>query len=58
MCEGFDEDEDMFFGRDYSNGYDVDGKVYFTSKDFVEAGTFVRVKITDATEYDLFGHLA
>ncbi len=58
LCEGFNEDEDMFFGRDYSNGYDVDGKVYFTSKDFVEAGTFVRVKITDATEYDLFGHLA
>lgn len=57
LCEGFDEDEDMFFGRDYSNGYDVDGKVYFTSKDFVEAGTFVKVKITDVTEYDLFGRL-
>ena len=55
LCEGFDEDEDMFFGRDYSNGCDVDGKVYFTSKDFVETGTFVKIKITDATEYDLFG---
>ena len=34
---------------------DGDGKVLFTSKNLVELGTFVKVKILDANEYDLYG---
>lgn len=55
LCEGFDETEEMFFGRDFSNGFDIDGKVFFTSDDQIEVGDFVRVEITHADEYDLFG---
>ena len=55
LCEGFDEEEELFVGRDFSNGFDVDGKVFFYSEKPVETGEFVRVKITDAEEYDLFG---
>ena len=36
---------------------DVDGKVLFTSKNHVELGTFVKVKILDANEYDLYGEI-
>lgn len=55
LCEGFDEEENMYFGRDFSNGPDVDGKVFFTGKTPAAPGSFVRVKITGADEYDLFG---
>ena len=55
LCEGFDETEGMFFGRDFSNGFDIDGKVFFTSDNQIEVGDFIRVEITDADEYDLFG---
>lgn len=55
LCEGFDAEEDMFFGRDFSNGPDVDGKVFFTCRKPIAVGDFVSVEITDADEYDLFG---
>ena len=55
LCEGFDPEEGLFVGRDFSNGPDVDGKVFFSSEAPVNAGDFVKVEITDAAEYDLFG---
>ena len=55
LCEGFDPEEELFVGRDFSNGFDVDGKVFFSSETPVQTGDFVKVKITDADEYDLFG---
>ena len=55
LCEGFNPEEELFVGRDFSNGYDVDGKVFFSSETPVQTGDFVKVKITDADEYDLFG---
>ena len=57
LCEGFDPEEELFAGRDFSNGFDVDGKVFFSSDTPVETGTFVKVRITDADEYDLFGEI-
>lgn len=55
LCEGFDDEEGMFVGRDYANAPDIDGLVYFSSEKPVKEGGFVCVKITDADEYDLFG---
>ena len=55
LCEGLDEEEELYVGRDFSNGPDVDGKVFFSCPEPVEAGQFVNVKITDADDYDLFG---
>ena len=55
LCEGFDPEEELFVGRDFSNGLDVDGKVFFSSGTPVRTGDFVKVEITDADEYDLFG---
>ncbi len=55
LCEGFDAEENMYFGRDFSNGPDVDGKIFFTAEHPATPGNFVRVKITDADDYDLFG---
>ena len=56
LCEGFDELENMYFGRDFSNGPDVDGKVFFKARHpVIKIGDFISVKITQADEYDLFG---
>lgn len=55
LCEGYDRDNFMYYGRSYADSIDVDGKVYFAAEDEVETGTFVDVEILDADEYDLTG---
>ena len=55
LCEGYDADNFMYFGRSRADSIDVDGKVYFASEDEVETGAFVNVEILDADEYDLTG---
>ena len=48
--------KDKFYvGRNYEMTPDIDGKVFFESKDNIEKGTFVKVKITKSTNYDLIG---
>lgn len=47
---------DMFYeGRTIGDAPDIDGKVYFTSKEDIPQGVFVKVKILHAEEYDLIG---
>lgn len=55
LCEGFDAVSGVHFGRSRADAPDVDGKVYFTAKKKIPAGTFVTVEITEAMDYDLFG---
>ena len=57
LCEGYDADNFMYFGRSRADSIDVDGKVYFASEDEVETGAFVNVEILDADEYDLTGRV-
>lgn len=55
LVEGYDEDNFLFYGRGRGDSIDVDGKIYFGTEDEVEAGDIIRVKILDASEYDLTG---
>ena len=55
VAEGFDNDEMVYFGRAYFNAPDIDGKVFFFSGEEVENGKTYKVKITQATGYDLYG---
>ncbi len=55
LCEGFDPVAETFYGRSEADAPDIDGKVYFTARARVEEGAFVRVHITEALDYDLFG---
>lgn len=55
LCEGYDRVASTHFGRSAADAPDVDGKVFFSSKKRVPPGTFVRVRITDAMDYDLVG---
>ena len=55
ICEGYDEDNLMYFGRSQADSLDVDGVVYFAANDEVEIGEFVKVKILDTDNYDCTG---
>ena len=57
IYEGFDQLNKTHFGRSEADAPDIDGKVYFKvrkKRDFA-LGDFVKVKITDVIDYDLFG---
>ena len=55
LAEGYDRDNFMYTGRSRGDSIGVDSTVYFAAEDEVEIGTFVKVKILDADEYDLTG---
>lgn len=55
IVEGYDEENFLFYGRSRGDSIDVDGKVYFGTEDEVQPGDIIKVKILDASEYDLTG---
>ena len=55
LCEGFDPVAETYYGRSAADAPDIDGKVYFSSKKKPAEGDFVKVRITDAVDYDLYG---
>ena len=57
LCEGWDEEEEAYFGRTYADSPDIDGKVWFSAERTVKTGEFVNVKITDVYDGDLVGEL-
>ena len=57
LCEGYDPEEDAYFGRSYADSPDIDGKVWFTAERTVKVGEFVPVYITDVYDGELVGVL-
>lgn len=58
LCEGFDKASGVYFGRSRFDAPDIDGKVYFSSKDRkIADGEFVNVKISEVLDYDLLGEV-
>ncbi|MBS5145228.1 MAG: 30S ribosomal protein S12 methylthiotransferase RimO [Butyricicoccus pullicaecorum] len=55
LCEGFDEDAGLYYGRTYADSVEVDGKVWFASEEPCQAGDFVQVRIDDSLGADLSG---
>lgn len=55
LTEGFDSEQELYFGRTYADSVEVDGKVWFESESEVRAGDFVTVRITDSLGADLLG---
>lgn len=55
LCEGFDDVAETYYGRSQADAPDIDGKIYFSSSEKLQAGCFVLVKITEALDYDLIG---
>ncbi len=56
ICEEYDPVSEVYYGRSAANAPEIDGKVYFrAAKGSVQPGKFVKVKITEAIDYDLVG---
>ena len=55
LCEGFDDEQQLWFGRTYADSVEVDGHVYFQSDAEPQAGEFVPVLITESLGPDLLG---
>jgi ribosomal protein S12 methylthiotransferase len=55
LTESYDDYTDSYSGRSYMDAPDIDGKIIFTSPDFIKEGEFVDVEILGVNEYDLFG---
>ena len=55
LCEGFDGQAQMYFGRTYAESPDIDGRVYFASEEEIPAGTFVTVRFTAAMDGEPVG---
>ncbi len=57
LCEGYDDEEEAYFGRTYADSPDIDGKVWFAAERTVRPGEFVRVTVTDVYDGELIGEL-
>ena len=57
LCEGFDPQTQMFFGRSYAESTDIDGRIWFSADEEVVSGTFVNVRLTDTMDGELVGEM-
>ena len=57
LCEGYDEEEEAYFGRTYADSPDIDGKVWFAAERTIHSGEFVMVTMTDVYDGDLIGEV-
>lgn len=55
--EGFDRYAECWFGRSAEEVPEIDGKIFFTSKEPLSVGEYVYVKITDMMDYDPLGEV-
>lgn len=53
VVEGFEDN--LYFGRSGAESVDVDPKIYFGSLDELNEGDFIKIKIVNFDEYDLYG---
>ncbi len=56
LVEGFDNEQNMFFGRTEFLAPEIDGRIYFSGEN-VKIGEFASVYIDEAFGYDFFGRV-
>ncbi len=57
LCEGYDPDEDSYFGRTFADSPDIDGRIWFTSEKHIKTGSFADVHVIDTYDGELVGVL-
>ena len=55
LCEGFDTQAQMYFGRSYAESPDIDGRIWFTADREAEPGSFLTVRLTGTMDGELTG---
>ena len=58
LVDGYDEEQEQFYGRSYADSPDIDGRVWIASEEPLREGDFVRVTIDGCAEGDLTGYVA
>lgn len=58
LVDGYDEEQEQFYGRSYADSPDIDGRVWIASEEPLQEGDFVRVTIDGCVEGDLTGYVA
>ena len=57
MVDGYDEENEQFFGRSFADSPDIDGRVWIATDESIREGSFVQVCIDGCQEGDLCGYL-
>ena len=57
LVDGYDEEQEQFYGRTYADSPDIDGRVWIGSEEPLHEGDFVMVKIDGCTDGDLCGYV-
>lgn len=57
VTEGYDRYSEMYFGRSYMFAPEIDGMIYFSAKEKLVVGQFVKVKITGLIDNNLIGEI-
>ena len=55
LCEGYDTENGVYFGRTYADSPEIDGMVRFRSASPIRTGEFVQVLMEDEADGDLVG---
>lgn len=55
VVEGWDRYGECYFGRSSAEAPEIDGKIFFTSKNPRSVGEFVNVHVDETMDYDLLG---
>lgn len=57
LVDGYDEEQEQFYGRTYADSPDIDGKVWIASEEPLREGEFVMVTIDGCVDGDLTGYV-
>ena len=57
LVDGYDEENEQYYGRTYADSPDIDGRVWLASDEDLTEGTFVMVHIDGTVDGDLTGYV-
>lgn len=55
LCEGYDRYAEISFGRSFAESPDIDGKIFFKASPRPNEGDFIKIRIEENADGDLFG---
>ncbi len=58
LVDGYDEEQEQFYGRTYADSPDIDGRVWIAAEEPLREGEFVNVTIDGCIDGDLAGYIA
>lgn len=57
LVDGYDEENEQFYGRTYADSPDIDGRVWIASEEPLREGDFVKVYVDGVLDGDLTGYV-